>query len=194
MSTASPHPESSQENLLHRPAPAGYLENWNRSLAEMQDEAVENTTSLLIFRLFDEWLAFSTQAFAEVIETRPVHRVPHRSNDILHGVTNVRGTLILCFSLSRLLQVEPSEGKDRTLSRRVYNRFIVMKQEKRRWVFPCTEIFGVHQLPDDELEEAPVTVAISRQPFTKSIFRFRGNTVGLLDHELLYYKLDKDVL
>jgi len=185
---------SNQQDLLSRTAPAGYLEKWNRTLAEMQDEEVEDNISLLIFRLHDEWLALSTHAFAEVIETRPIHRVPHRSNDILLGVTNVRGTLNLCFSLSHLLNIDTANGAERSLSRRVYERFVVAKQEKTRWVFPAEEVFGIHELPSEDLEEAPVTVAISRQPFTKSIFRFRGHTVGLLDEELIFYKLNKDVL
>ena len=37
---------------------------------------------------------------------RPVHRIPHRSNDVLIGLVNLRGQLQLCVSLHGLLGVE----------------------------------------------------------------------------------------
>lgn len=194
----SPSPPSAtpscQESLLHREAPSGYLDEWNQALAEMRDEEIEETISVLVFRLYDEWLALPTSAFAEVIDRRPVHRIPHRSNQTLLGLTNVRGTLNLCFSLAHMLGIQPLAADGRSMSRRAYQRFVVIKQEGDHWVFPAEEVFGIHPLPEEKMEEAPVTVAISRQPFTKSIFRFRGRTIGLLDEELIFYKLTKDVL
>lgn len=188
-------PESSkQESLLHRTAPEGYLQEWQQTLAEMKDEELEETLSVLIFRLLDEWLALPSTVFAEVIDQRPIHHIPHRSNKILLGLTNVRGTLNLCFSLAQMLDIDDGHQPRGALSRRAYERFVVLKQEQDHWVFPAEEVFGMHALAVDDLEEAPVTVAISRQPFTKSVFRFRGLTIGLLDEELIFYKLTKDVL
>lgn len=192
-STSTPN-ASEQESLLHRTAPEGYLEEWQHTLADMKDEEVEETVSVLIFRLLDEWLALPTTVFAEVIDRRPIHHIPHRSNKILLGLTNVRGTLNLCFSLGQMLDIDDGHQSRGALSRRAYERFVVLKQDDGHWVFPAEEVFGIHALPVDDLEEAPVTVAISRQPFTKSIFRFQGLTIGLLDEELIFYKLTKDVL
>ncbi len=190
----SPPESPEQESLLHRTAPEGYLDEWQQALAEMKDEEVEETLSVLIFRLFDEWLALPTSVFAEVIDRRPIHHIPHRSNKILLGLANVRGTLNLCFSLAEMLDIHEGNQSRHSLSRRSYERFVVLKQEKENWVFPAEEVYGMHAIPVDDLEEAPVTVAISRQPFTKSIFRFQGLTIGLLDEELIFYKLTKDVL
>ena len=44
-------------------------------------ERPRSRSGVLIFRLGDEWLAFRTRAVAEVTTPRPVHRIPHRSND-----------------------------------------------------------------------------------------------------------------
>ena len=64
-----------------------------------------NAISVLIFRLGEEWLAFRTQAVAEVTTPRPMHRVPHRSNQILGGLVNLQGQVQLCVSLHGLLGV-----------------------------------------------------------------------------------------
>ena len=61
--------------------------------------------SVLIFRLGVEWLAFRTQTIAEVTTPRPVHRVPHRSNEVLLGLVNLQGQVQLCVSLHGLLGV-----------------------------------------------------------------------------------------
>ena len=60
---------------------------------------------VLIFRLGVEWLAFRTQTIAEVTNPRPVHRVPHRSNEIFVGLVNLQGQVQLCVSLHGLLGV-----------------------------------------------------------------------------------------
>ena len=74
----------------------------------MHGEAV----SVLIFRLGAEWLAFRTQAVAEVTTPRPVHRIPHRSNQILSGLVNLQGQVQLCVSLHGLLGVDSTGVAD----------------------------------------------------------------------------------
>ena len=75
--------------------------------AQSHGEAV----SVLIFRLGEEWLAFRTQAIAEVTTPRPVHRVPHRSNQVFVGLVNLQGQVQLCVSLHGLLGVSaPSDA------------------------------------------------------------------------------------
>ena len=62
-------------------------------------------SACLIFRLGPEWLAFRTQTIAEVTTPRPVHRVPHRTNEVFLGLVNLQGQVQLCVSLHGLLGV-----------------------------------------------------------------------------------------
>src|SRR5262245_31452140 len=109
---------SAARTFFDRPAPGGYLAEWTQWLAQSEEpggrEALttgeRDGVGVLIFRLGQEWLAFRTQAVAEVTLPRPVHRIPHRSNDVLIGLVNLRGQLQLCISLSGLLGVEWTEG------------------------------------------------------------------------------------
>src|SRR5208282_1093127 len=102
-------------SFFNRPAPEGYLAEWSRWLAGSDDHDAGKTDkrhedseglqshgaglSVLIFRLGAEYLAFRTQVLAEVTRLHPVHHVPHRSNQILAGLVNLRGQVELCVSL-----------------------------------------------------------------------------------------------
>ena len=87
--------EAGARSFFDRPAPPGYLEEWARALDADVAPRGEKPLSLLIFRLHREWLAFPTRSVVEVTATRPVHRIPHRSNEILIGMVNLRGRLQL---------------------------------------------------------------------------------------------------
>ena len=106
--------------FFDRPAPEGYLESWGSWLtgslsgdrdadrsdaAETPIQSEEGKVSVLIFRLGVEWLAFRTQTVAEVTTPRPVHIVPHRTNEIFLGLVNLQGQVQLCVSLHGLLGV-----------------------------------------------------------------------------------------
>jgi chemotaxis-related protein WspD len=182
-------------DLLERPAPEGYAAEWLAVLGETKDSCEAATVSVLVFRLHGEWLAFRTEAFREAVGLRVLHSVPHRSNKVMLGLVNIRGEILLCFSLATLLGIE-DEGDSRqaAIRRRVYPRMAVIEKEGARWVFPITEILGTMRLREDAFEPVPVNIAVSNNPFTSKIFRVQDKPVGLLDDDLIFYKLRKDYL
>jgi chemotaxis-related protein WspD len=97
--------------LLDRPLWPEYLREHTRHYAEARRPATPARLSLLVFRLAHEWLALPTVAFQEVVERRFIHSLPHRRQGIVLGLVNVRGELIVCVSLARLLGLEtPSDA------------------------------------------------------------------------------------
>lgn len=182
------------QDLLDRPAPEGYLEEWVDAVASAKDKGEAKETTVLVFRLGSEWLAMSNEVVKEILQTRLIHHIPHRSNKVLKGLANVRGELQLCFSLQALLGIEDEDESATRLSRRIYRRLAVAEKEGHRWGFPVDEVFGIHQLAEEEIEEPPVNIAASSAPFTRGVFRFRDEPVGLLDEELVFYKLKKEYL
>src|SRR3954470_1625658 len=179
---------SAARAFFDRPAPGGYLAEWTRWLAQSEEpgghEAGEpiaggerDRVGVLIFRLGQEWLAFRTQTVAEVTLPRPVHRIPHRSSEVLIGLVNLRGQLQLCISLSGLLGVESALGPPRSPSRDPSDakaagaeagghqetgaelaavpgtRLVVLRDRERSetWVFPAEEVLGVHRLPRGQM-------------------------------------------
>jgi chemotaxis-related protein WspD len=176
---------SAARAFFDRPAPEGYLAEWNELLGGPQAivAADERDVSLVIFRLQDEWLALGTGLVVEVTAVRPVHRVPHRTNRVIAGLVNIRGRLYLCASLHGLLGVEPSPVSG---SRPSIPRMIVIQQAHEPWVFLAEEVLGVHRVPGDQLRAVPSTLANPAVSFSQSVFTWDGRSVGYLDEQRVF--------
>ena len=214
---------------LLRPARAGgYLAEWTRWLAQSEEpgghEAAEtiaggerDRVGVLIFRLGQEWLAFRTQTVAEVTLPRPVHRIPHRSNDVLIGLVNLRGQLQLCISLSGLLGVESALGPPRSpshdpsdakaagaeagshqgtgaeLAAAPGTRLVVLRDRERSetWVFPAEEVLGVHRLPRGQMRSVSSALANPDVSFSQAILSWRDRSVSFLDEQRVFAALEE---
>ncbi|TNF36192.1 MAG: chemotaxis protein CheW, partial [Gammaproteobacteria bacterium] len=95
--------------LLGRPVDKNYLDEWLGNLSKPRDEASDQTHSALCFRLGDEWFALPSAIIREITHCSKHHSLPHRKNRVLRGLVNVRGELLLCFSLGALFQLQKSE-------------------------------------------------------------------------------------
>lgn len=179
-------------NLLEQDMPEDYLREWTQALAARKETNLIGTLSVLIFRIEQEWLALPSLLFAEAVEKAKMHRVPHRNNPVLIGLANVHGEVQLCVCLRELLHIEkarPPEGAEATPT----NRLLVMNKDQERWVFPVDEIHGIHRLHPSQLQPPPVSVSKSGAGFTKAVFHWDEKHVGLLDEELMLFKLTRSV-
>jgi len=175
--------------LLEQAAPADYLEQWAAQLAAPPAEDDPDTVSTVVFRLGGEHLALPTAAFAEAVDTRPVHRVPHREGEVLLGIVNVRGELQLCVSLAALLSIAPRA--DAAPDRRA--RLAVIERADERWVFPVDAMLGVHKVARRALAAPPATVTRDHASLTTALFELAGERVALLDAEQVFARLRRAV-
>jgi chemotaxis-related protein WspD len=184
--------------FFDRPAPEGYLADWSRWLAgaaaldtrgEKRGEGANGTqgldgeaVSVLIFRLGAEWLAFKTQTVAEVTTPRPVHRIPHRSNQVLLGLVNLQGQVQLCISLRGLLGVEGTGAS---------TRLVVVRDRDRgeAWAFEADEVLGVHRVPRSQLRGIPSTLVNPAVGFSQAVLSWNERSVGLLDEQRVFAAL-----
>ncbi len=177
--------------LLDRALPADYREEWSAHFAQTKKLPAPNRASAVLFRIGREWIALPSQAFQEVADRRPVHSLPHRRKGIILGLANIRGELLICFSLGHLLQLSglpaPSE------LRISYDRLLVADWNGRRIVFPVDEVRGIHRYQPQELRDPPATLAKSSLTFTQSVFYWDGNMVGLLDPDVLFTSLNRSI-
>ncbi|MDZ7699699.1 MAG: chemotaxis protein CheW [Deltaproteobacteria bacterium] len=179
-------------NLLERDLPEDYKDEWGQVLLAKKEEIPVGTIPVVIFRVEGEWLALPAQLFAEIIETRTVHTVPHRKSDVLLGVINVHGEIQLCVSIKTLLGLAESEAHSDG-GRKQHNRLMVMNKDGDQWVFPVDEIHGVQHVHPNMFQAVPVTVSKSKSSFTRKIFKWKDNPVALLDDELLFYSLKRRI-
>ena len=183
--------------FFDRPAPDGYLADWAKWLAvsagrdargegdgEDQDSVLSHgeRVSVLIFRLGEEWLAFRTQAVAEVTIPRPVHRVPHRSNQVFVGLVNLQGQVQLCVSLHGLLGVAAAGSP---------TRLVVLRDRDRAetWAFTADEVLGVHRVPRSQWRGVPLTLVNPAVGFSEAVLSWSGRSIGLLDEQRVFTAL-----
>lgn len=161
--------------LLDRAPPPGYRAEWTAHLAKPPKVAETTTAAAMVFRVGEEWLALPADWVGEITPARAVHSLPHKRGGVLEGIANVRGELLLCFSLGRVLGIETAAGAEAA------RRLIVAGNGARRVVFRADEIFGV--LRYDEARRLPSPGKPSLVPH---LLEWNGRTLGLIDAEHLW--------
>lgn len=169
--------------LLDRELPADYRREQTLHYAEPKRLTQPVRISVIIFRLGTEWFALPTTTLQEVAERRFLHTVPHRRHSLVLGLVNVRGELMICASLARLLGLEqtmPYVVTDRSESRVARNptvprfdRMLVTQWDGQRLVFPVDEVHGIHRLQRDEMKAPPAMISKSTLTHTQGIFPWR---------------------
>jgi len=177
--------------LLDRELPAEYRGERTNYFAQMRKLAPGSKISALIFRIGSEWLSLPTETIQEVAEHRLVHSIPHRRHGILLGVINVRGELLLCVSVGRMLGIDHGASSEKL--RTFYDRLLVVNWENKRLAFPANEVRGIHRFGPDELAHPPSTVTRAALTFTRGILTWRDRLVGLLDPDLLFTTLNRSL-
>ncbi len=185
-------------SFFNRPAPEGYLAEWARWLAGSDDHDLGEPgkhhedgegfqshgagLSVLIFRLGVEYLAFRTQVLAEVTRLPPVHHVPHRTNQILAGLVNLRGQVELCVSLHGLVGADASAAP---------TRLVVLHDRDCRetWAFPVDEVLGVERIPRRHWHGVPSTLGNPAVGFSQAVLAWNDRSIGLLDEQRIFAAL-----
>lgn len=178
---------SAARTFFDRPAPEGYLAEWTRLLSREKAVVDVDSQSVLVFRLLEEWLALSTRILSEVTHPRPVHRIPHRDQETLLGLVNIRGQLQLCVSMHRLLGVSaasPAAAEDPVAAeaRLILPRLVVVEWKAKRWAFPAEEVRGVSRISRAGLRAVPSTLT-KVSSCSQAVFTWHGHSVGLLDDQ-----------
>lgn len=149
------------------------------------------TTSLLLFRLGDEWLALPTALFEEVTERRQVHSVPHQKNPSVLGIINIRGALVTCFSLATMLGITDKEP--RVQLHDTASRLLVVRRHGQASAFHADEVHGTLRVAVAAQRPVPTTLARGAVHFNHAVIHWNGRSVGLLDEELLFHTLDRSL-
>lgn len=178
-------------SLLETPQTEEYLRSWTEIMASDKEQELQGKMRVLVFRLGDEWLALPTGVFSEVIESVRPHSVPHRTNSIFTGLVNVHGELQLCVSLKGLLGIEGETGGQQKET--VYKRMVVIQREREILVFPVDEIYGIHRLSPESLQNTPVALSKANTDYSRAIFEWKGRSVLLLDEAIVFETLGRSI-
>jgi chemotaxis-related protein WspD len=207
---------SAGQKLFEREPPPGHLAQWTERLAELETVTDLGGISTLVFRLGSEWLALEINVLVEVTDVRTIHTIPHRSNEILAGMVNIRGELELCVSLGGLLGIEvqhrpivagPMSPKTNLDADRLHGgsarsnvaglrptaRLMLVDFRGQRWALQVDEVEGVSRFAPAELTNVPTTVAATELSFTKGVFWRGERRIGFLDETRLLKSLERSL-
>ncbi len=182
-------------SLLTRAIPEDYQDYWTSLLAKEQTRKSHDSLSIVVFRLGDEWLGLPTITIKEISEIRPVHGIPNSQSSVVKGLVNVRGELKLWVSMGRLLSVDKGGDSDTTVLRKNFlERLVIFVKDGEQFVFPVSEIIGTHRIWKENIREVPATAANSIYSHLAGLFELEGRHVGLLDQELLFNSLQRNLV
>ncbi|MDP8244355.1 MAG: chemotaxis protein CheW [Candidatus Hinthialibacter antarcticus] len=180
-------------SLFDREQPDDYIEAASRLIEFEKNPSIQKPSSVVIFRLGHEKLALSTQAFHQVYDMQPRHKIPHMRSPVVMGLVNLSGDLHLCISLAKLLEIDQGSEDGFQVGRSVYSRIAVIVHNNERWAFPANEILGVHRYAASLIQAPPSTVSKSSKPYTQGLIKFDGEHVGVLDEARLFEALKRSV-
>ena len=152
--------------LLDREPNTAHIQDWQAQQAVPATLRARAQTSVVVFRLGPEWLALPTRLLREIIEPMPAHRVPHRHDSRFMGLINVRGELIPCIDLGRVLSL----GHDPIQNSKAWARMLIVERNAEAWAFRVDDVEGIQRVPDSALRPPPVTVGSGSPSFTAQIF------------------------
>jgi chemotaxis-related protein WspD len=181
---------SAAAQLLGGELSQDYLEGWTRQFATEQRGVSRQRQAALIFRIGAEWLALSPTHLQEIAEGRPIHSVPRRQSNSILGLANIRGELLVCVALDRVLGLEKVGPEKSTTKRALSRRMVVAGREGSRFVFPVEEVHGNYWFNPHDLKAIPSTVAKAQAAYLKGIILWENKSVGCLDDQLLFDMLD----
>ncbi len=186
---------SAGRSLLTRAIPEDYQESWTVLLAREEVNKSNDSLSIVVFRLGDEWLGLPTIIVKEISEIRPVHGIPNSKSAVVKGLVNVRGELKLWVSMGTLLSVDKGENYNFTELRKSFlERLVIIEKDGDQFVFPVSEIIGTHRIWKDSIRDVPATAANSMYSHLAGLFELDGRHVGVLDQELLLNSLRRTLV
>ncbi|MFM0338891.1 chemotaxis protein CheW [Paraburkholderia fungorum] len=184
--------EAAAARLLERPIPLVDLSQHDlRTPTQAAPQGASE--SFLVFRIDDEWLALPTPIFKRIVQTRPIHTLPHRQHRAVLGVVNVQGELLVCLSLAHLLGFEPGTAAPDGKARHELPRLLVVSREEEHAVFPVDQVDGVHRIALSTFRAPPATLSHAAAAHTRAVAPWRGVTIGLLDADALFDTLNRSL-
>ncbi len=178
--------------LLDRETDSIYIEEWTSNLKKPRANDDHNQQSALVFRIGNEWFALPSNIVREITQCDKHHSLPHRKNQILRGLVNVRGELLLSVSLGYLFKLHKTETLE-TQHKVIHERYIVISDNGECFAFPVSEVKDTLKYDPDDLQNTPSTVNNSSSNFIKGVIKQNEIHIGLLDSELLFSALHRNI-
>lgn len=164
--------------LLDRPLIESDLHASTDDAAQPAETGERGRIGIALFGLGSESLALPASVVRRVTPFAPPVRIPHRSSGVLRGVCNVRGDLVLCADLRRLLGMA-ARAEETTDALRT----MVIGPASAAWAFEVDALHGIGRIDPGALASAPLTVEHALGAFVLGLAEVEHRPVTVLDGE-----------
>ncbi|MCC6677742.1 MAG: chemotaxis protein CheW [Phycisphaerales bacterium] len=172
------------QRLLDRPVTAADLDAGAELAALPAEARNRRTVRYLLFRIGGETAALPAMVLRRVTPAARAVPIPHRTAGVLRGVCNIRGELVLCADLRRLLGLPAHDrevaGVDGSKDTRC---MIVVGPADNSWAFEVDALMGIEGADPSEFRAPPVTVEHAIGDFTLGVTEIGGRCVTVLDSD-----------
>ncbi len=147
------------------------------SLAQAEEaEAVTEMTSLLLFRLGEEWYAVPIPGVREIVNDivlTPIPRVP----EFIRGVMNVRGEIVSVTDIAALMRIASAGPRDV----RELPSAIIARTERCVSALAVDEIGDILDVPRASVEPPLATLERSQIEFISGSVYVDGRLIGIVN-------------
>jgi len=169
-----------------------YLRDWAARLAEARERYNQAEKSLLVFRVGELWLGLTCSVLDEVCTQRKIRRIPNIDAPAVQGVVNISGKVQLCFSLSRLFNIEGT-GMVRDRRKSLYNPLVVTLWHGQKYVFPVSEVLGIFSYDIKDIQVVARSKGNNISPYISGKLTIEQNEVWFLDAGAVFRQFDRDL-
>jgi len=147
------------------------------------DNKIEESSQYLFFKLDDEVYAINSYNVLEVVDFKPIQKVPN-TNACIKGITNIRGELVAVVDPHVRFGKEPS-----TISKR--SSFIIMRivdkktKEDVSIALLVDLILVVDDIESSDILDAPDFGTKIEKRFIKNIIKYNDDYVSVLKISLV---------
>jgi chemotaxis-related protein WspD len=187
-------------SLFDQPLPDDYRQMLTALVGDSREITLKSSDqqslSLSLFRLQDEWFGLAAGVFHSVAAVVPIRRLPGRNNGAFLGMVNFSGELQLCISLKQVLSIDETASMAKTTAL-VSPRMVMVQPERenldQRWVFAVDEFYGIERINPLQIQPPPTSIVKSKH-LTQGLFDWQGRSVSYLDPEQLFSTIGRRLL
>jgi chemotaxis signal transduction protein len=169
------------DRLLDKPVSLQDLAAGAEDAAATADSLARGTVGVLLFKLGDETLAIPAKALRRITTHTRTSPIPRRTGGILRGLCNIRGELVLCADIRRMLGLPTRDSEEKSAEGPDSRRMVVIGPADASWVFEADCLVGVERIDPGALIPAPMTVEHAIGAFVSGLAEVGGSRVTVLD-------------
>jgi len=165
-------------SFFQKESPEDYLQAWSEEVAQAKQEIHRKDRGAMVIRLGSEYVAWSGLSCLTVLTARTIHSVPHRPHPVLKGLAAIKGQLIPCFSLARLLDMKDKHDADE-------QHLILIGEAGNPLGMLVEHIETYIQFHHQKVHALPSNLSKSGECYSQGMLDWNNQKVPLLDESLV---------